>query len=729
MLAKQMNTLGGVLKQFASLKAATAEAIGTGVSNELKDLLKYILQIGRAGQDSFVNVFVKAIKEVIHWIFQIIIMWKVLGYRIADMGDALTPVKKFFSDLKDAAGDALTGIMILAVEVGKFFVAAFKPIQAFASPIIRELGAIAKDVLTAIADFIRPLIPVVEGSAGFFGVLGQAIAGLLRPALKVALAVKGIAIALGAYKAAMGVAKTASFIFSGDLAKMATGLTKLTGSGKFARGIADTFGLLTGKLSVMKKAAEGNRVAMMMLNAQMLKSKVATLAHAAATKIAAAATAAWDWIKMAAGVVKSTAALIANKIATVAVTVAQKIAAAASKIWTAIQWALNAAMAANPIGLIIIAVLALIAIVVVLIKNWDKVAAFFVWLGHVIADAFMWVVNKIVGFFTWVIDKIKMIWNGIVGFFKKWGEVILQVLAVVIFGIPGLIAVAVRQIIKHWDVIGPKIKAVWGKIKAFFIAFGRQIANIFLALVNKIKQAFQWVVDRAIAIWDTLKNWFGVLVDAIKSIWLSITGWFAGLWDGIVNTAMAVWDTLKSWFAGLVEGIKNIWNGIVGFFSGLWEAIKIGPAEAIEYIKNAFFGLFNSIQEKLFGFINKIKEGWETVKGFFGDIGDGVVNFFTGGDNGGEMGGQMMQPAYAGRASQAAMAGAVGQTSNYAYTTMGASSTVNAQTSINVNVPQGTSQEQREAIARQVDAQFNARLANQINSSRANIPSPEVRRH
>jgi hypothetical protein len=191
---------------------------------------------------------------------------------------------------------------------------------------------------------------------------------------------------------------------------------------------------------------------------------------------------------------------------------------------------------------------------------------------------------------------------------------------------------------------------------------------------------------------------------------------------------MAVWDTLKSWFIGLVEGIKNIWYGISGFFSGLWDALMQGPAAAIEYIKNAFFGLFNSIQEKLFGFISKIREGWETVKGFFGGAIDGVVNFFASGDSAGR-GGQL-QPAYAGSASQAAMAGAVGQTSNYAYTTLGGgSSTVNAQTSINVNVPSGTSQEQKEAIARQINAQFDARLAGSINSSRANIPSPEARRH
>jgi phage-related protein len=651
MLAKQMNTLGGVLKQFASLKAATAEAIGTGISDQLKELLKYILEIGRAGQDSFVNVFVKAIKEVIHWIWQIIIMWKVLGYRIADMGDALAPVKNIIRSFSTMLGNAFAGIGKFVISVAKTVLTAFDTIDGLVGPVIENIGHLLREIFSFLASAVEGAIPILMMLGPPFDAIGWVLGVILKG---------------------------------------------LGGLIKFFEPLAPLIGFIAAAIGFI---------------------------------------------------------------------------AAAIGIWTAAQWALNVAVSANPIGLIIAAVVAGVALIVglvmVVIENWDKVAAFFVWLGHVIADAFMWVVNKIVGFFTWVIDKIKMIWNGIVDFFKKWGEVILQVLAVIIFGIPGLMAVAVRQIIKHWDVIGPKVKAIWGKIKAFFVALGKQIANIFLALVNKIKQAFQWVVDRAIAIWDTLKDWFGVLVEGIKGIWLSITSFFSGLWEGIVsaainawnafkdwiaafveavklvwsaitgffsdlwggivNTAMAVWDTLKSWFSGLVEGIKTIWNGITGFFTGLWEAIMQGPGETIEYIRNAFFDLFNSIQERLFGFISKIREGWETVKGFFGGIADGVVNFFTGGDSG-DSGGQL-QPAYAGSASQAAMAGAVGQTSNYAYNTMGSNSTVNAQTSINVNVPPGTPQEQREAIARQVDAQFEAKLAGSINSSRANIPSPEVRRH
>jgi TP901 family phage tail tape measure protein len=48
---------------------------------------------------------------------------------------------------------------------------------------------------------------------------------------------------------------------------------------------------------------------------------------------------------------------------------------AALGLVTAAQWLFNAAMSANPIGLVIIAIAAIIAIIVLLVKNWDSVTA------------------------------------------------------------------------------------------------------------------------------------------------------------------------------------------------------------------------------------------------------------------------------------------------------------------------------------------------------------------
>lgn len=59
------------------------------------------------------------------------------------------------------------------------------------------------------------------------------------------------------------------------------------------------------------------------------------------------------------------------------------LAAVATKAWTAAQWLFNAAMTANPIGLIVAAIAAVIAAGVALYQNWDTVKAKFfeVWEG------------------------------------------------------------------------------------------------------------------------------------------------------------------------------------------------------------------------------------------------------------------------------------------------------------------------------------------------------------
>jgi hypothetical protein len=68
-------------------------------------------------------------------------------------------------------------------------------------------------------------------------------------------------------------------------------------------------------------------------------------------------------------------AAVRAKVALIAHTVATKAIAAASKVWAATQWALNAALAANPIGLVVLAVVALVAIIVVAYKKSETFRA------------------------------------------------------------------------------------------------------------------------------------------------------------------------------------------------------------------------------------------------------------------------------------------------------------------------------------------------------------------
>ena len=63
----------------------------------------------------------------------------------------------------------------------------------------------------------------------------------------------------------------------------------------------------------------------------------------------------------------------ASKTAMLSMAIATKVITFATSIWTGVQWALNAAQAANPAVWIILAIIAAIAVVVLAVKNWGKI--------------------------------------------------------------------------------------------------------------------------------------------------------------------------------------------------------------------------------------------------------------------------------------------------------------------------------------------------------------------
>lgn len=166
-----------------------------------------------------------------------------------------------------------------------------------------------------------------------------------------------------------------------------------------------------------------------------------------------------------------------NATATEEQAVAQDEAADGSKLAAAGQWLLNAAMDANPIGLVVVAIAALVG---GLILAYNKVG----WFRDFVKAAFSDVKN-IVGD---VIDWVK----------KNWPLLV----AILI----GPIAIAVLEIVKHWgdisngftDVknwIEQKIKDIVG----FFTSMPGKVATATVGLFDGIRDAFKeainWIID------------------------------------------------------------------------------------------------------------------------------------------------------------------------------------------------------------------------------------------
>lgn len=205
---------------------------------------------------------------------------------------------------------------------------------------------------------------------------------------------------------------------------------------------------------------------------------------------------------------------------------------AAYKTWAVItgvlalaQAALNIAMTANPIGIIVMAIIGLIAALVYAWKNnekfraivlavWDNIKGAAIGVWNAVSGAFKRLGAWLVATWTGIKTAAVNLWNGILAFFKKWGAWIMAALL-------GPVALLALLIIKNWD----KIKA--GAVTAF------------TALIT-------WVKGVPGKIKAGLGNLANLLSEAGRRI-------IQGLWDGM----KALWEKAKKWVTGIADWIKE----------------------------------------------------------------------------------------------------------------------------------------------------------------------------
>jgi len=162
--------------------------------------------------------------------------------------------------------------------------------------------------------------------------------------------------------------------------------------------------------------------------------------------------------------VRATAAAVASR-------AAQMASAAATTVWTGAQWLLNAALTANPIGLVILAIVGLVAAIVI---AWKR------------SETFRRIVT---GAFNGVKAAASAVWNWIRG---NW-PLLLAI-------ITGPIGLAVRTVVKHWDTIKSKVAEIPARIRSAFSGASTMLTsagrNIVQGLWNGISGLTGWLVGK-----------------------------------------------------------------------------------------------------------------------------------------------------------------------------------------------------------------------------------------
>jgi TP901 family phage tail tape measure protein len=196
-----------------------------------------------------------------------------------------------------------------------------------------------------------------------------------------------------------------------------------------------------------------------------------------------------------------------------------------TKVAAAATWLWNAALAVNPIILIVAAIIAVVAAIVLLVKHWD-----------------------------WVADKFNMVWTGL-----------REKLAMVPDWI--LIAFPILLIIKHWDKlwitiryildrIGSWLKMFWGKLRKLVGDMPTWFIAIFAPLLLIIKDGDE--------ISNAIGNVSGVVANVATVVWdwLSTTAGkvanvFVSVWNTIKESAITVWNTISNAIVTVLDAIVN----------------------------------------------------------------------------------------------------------------------------------------------------------------------------
>lgn len=207
--------------------------------------------------------------------------------------------------------------------------------------------------------------------------------------------------------------------------------------------------------------------------------------------------------------------------------------AAANQGASIAQLALNAAMNANPIAIIITAIAGLVTVI-----------------------GTLWATNE--DFRNAVIE----IWENIKqAFVDAW-----------------------ENIKAAWDVAKPYFEAIWEGIKSVFSVVADVLTGFFKAAWSGITAVWDVVIGYFENIWNTIKGIFAVVEavlrgdfqaawEAIKNVFVGWKDFFTGLWDDITNVFSNVWEVFSNIGKNIVDGIKNgisnAWNGLKNWFSGL----------------------------------------------------------------------------------------------------------------------------------------------------------------
>lgn len=269
----------------------------------------------------------------------------------------------------------------------------------------------------------------------------------------------------------------------------------------------------------------------------------------------------------------------------------------AVELYNGAQKMMNVLMNLNPIGLVIAAVIALVAGFIYLWNTSEDFRNFWIGLWETIKSA--------VGA---AIDWIVSAWEGTKQFFADGWNALSE-------GAKNAVESA---------------KQTWADTKQWFADLWQGISDATSKAWNSIKEAPGKAADWIMNKWNDTKKFFA-------DIWSNIKKTASDAWDGVVNVISPYVETITGLFEPLITFFSNLWSQIGGIAGAAWEVIKTIVMGPILLLIDLVLGNFEQLKTDAATLWTTLTENIQIiistfiviVVGYYTALKDTVINIWT----------------------------------------------------------------------------------------------------